>query len=76
MKKALLVCLGILGIGHVFSQVSTAKPAIIPEPVKLVMTTGFYMLPKNVYPRSSSIPELKETRNILQQRLSQATGRG
>ena len=74
MKNALLVCLGLLGFGRIFSQSSSVEPSIIPEPVKLVKTTGYYVLPKNVSIEISSIPELKETSNILQQRLSQATG--
>jgi len=74
MKNALLVCLGLLGLTPVFSQSLSTEPSIIPEPVSLVKTIGYYQLPKNVSVEISSIAALRETRNILQQRLSQATG--
>lgn len=56
-----------------FSQ-TEASIAIIPEPVTLTKTTGYFVLPQTVGIEIPANPELKELANILKQRFSVPTG--
>ncbi len=74
MKKiALLLSCCLLGI-HAICQNIQASIAIIPEPVQLVQNAGTFVLPKNISIELPGLPELKQTANFLQQRLTMATG--
>ncbi|HMH31481.1 MAG TPA: family 20 glycosylhydrolase [Puia sp.] len=74
MKKLLIVTLSLLQGAQIFSQSTAAGIAIIPEPVKLVTSQGFFVLPRVSTIEISSAPELKEVANSLKQHLSVPTG--
>nr|WP_068888964.1 family 20 glycosylhydrolase [Pedobacter panaciterrae] len=48
--------------------------AIIPEPVSVIKSEGYFVLPANVVIQAQAIPELKQVVNFLQERLSIPTG--
>ncbi len=48
--------------------------AIIPEPVQLTRTTGYFVLPHHVTINTVELTDLKHTLVFLQEKLSTATG--
>jgi hexosaminidase len=72
MKKSLLVPIALLLSMKIFSQSNPI--AIIPEPVKLLKNSGYFVLPKNVSVEIPSGPDLKEIANSLKSRIAQTTG--
>jgi hexosaminidase len=64
-----LICISAV----VFCQVDTAL-AIVPQPVKAVKKTGYFILPQNITIQTVETTELKQTVVDLQKRLSVPTG--
>ncbi|MBC8051761.1 MAG: family 20 glycosylhydrolase [Sphingobacteriaceae bacterium] len=50
------------------------KIAIIPEPVELARTEGFFILPEEITIKSASTPEVQNTVNLLRKRITTTTG--
>jgi hexosaminidase len=73
MKKISIFLLTLCFSIRLFSQ-SSKSIAIIPEPVSVKPTDGIFALPKNVVIEAGSQPELKQTIELLRQRLSVPTG--
>ncbi|WP_214229392.1 family 20 glycosylhydrolase [Pedobacter sp. B4-66] len=48
--------------------------AIIPEPVSVIKSDGYFVLPSNVVIQAPAIPEVKQVVTFLQERLSIPTG--
>ena len=57
-----------------FGQETQGKISIIPEPVELSRTEGFFMLPEVVTIKSAASPEILHTVELLQKRIVAATG--
>lgn len=57
-----------------FSQQAERQISIIPEPVSMVKSDGYYVLPEKVTISSPTSPEMDFTLNYLQEKLSTATG--
>jgi hexosaminidase len=74
MKKVLFIILSLWSCAEIFAQTTGTDIAIIPEPVKLVRTSGYFVLPKSISIEIASVPELKDVARSIQQRLSTATG--
>jgi hexosaminidase len=74
MKKIILLftyCLpGLLAV----AQSSDNKISIIPEPVKMVQSAGYFQLPQNISIEAPALPALQVTVDFLKQRLTAATG--
>ncbi|HEY0054798.1 MAG TPA: family 20 glycosylhydrolase [Pedobacter sp.] len=58
----------------VFSQEPENKISIIPEPVEMVRSEGFFLLPEEITIKSASSPEIINTANLLKKRIATATG--
>ena len=70
MKKILIFSLlALLSMGG-FCQASDSTISIIPEPVSLVRGAGFFTLPENISISIPASPELKETGQLLKQKLA------
>jgi hexosaminidase len=50
------------------------KISIIPEPVKMIQSAGYFQLPENISIEAPALPVLAPTLNFLKQRLSIPTG--
>ena len=74
MKKIPLGLFPLFTCFIAFSQNSSKNINIIPEPVNVVQTQGFFILPKNVVIEAESQPETKETIALLRKYLSVPTG--
>lgn len=48
--------------------------AIIPEPVSVIKSEGYFVLPSNVVIQAPALPEIKQVVTFLQERLSIPTG--
>lgn len=57
-----------------FAQDRTGKIAIIPEPVELIRTEGFFTLPEEITIKSPASSELATTLALLRKRITTATG--
>ena len=73
MKKTGLFAIGIFINVIVFCQ-NNPKIAIIPEPVKTELKTGYFTLPQNITIQTVETTELKQTVVDLQKKLSVSTG--
>jgi len=83
-----LFCLSLLSIPAFGQYAPTAEPttetiaivnnapdiAIIPEPVSVIKSEGYFALPSNVVIQAPAIPEIKQVVTFLQERLSIPTG--
>ncbi len=70
MKKILIFSLlALLSMGG-FCQAFDSTISIIPEPVSLVRGAGFFALPENISISIPASPELKETGQLLKQKLA------
>ena len=58
----------------VFAQESDTKISIIPEPVELTRTEGFFRLPEEISIKSAASAEILHTANFLKDRLITSTG--
>ncbi|MDN3654825.1 family 20 glycosylhydrolase [Ferruginibacter paludis] len=58
---------------HTFCQ-QAAPVSIIPEPVQMVQNAGVFMLPSTITIEAPILPAVKPILDMLQQRLSAATG--
>lgn len=57
-----------------FGQGLSNKISIIPEPVELSRTEGFFILPEDITIKSAASPEVLNTVALLRKRISAATG--
>ena len=73
MKKFILVLGCLLPALAGIAQIND-RPALIPEPVKMVEQPGTFMLPKNIIIEASNLPELSNTIDFLKKRLTVPTG--
>jgi hexosaminidase len=74
MKKiALLLICYLLGV-HAICQNTPTPISIIPEPVQMVQNAGVFVLPSTITIEAPIQPAVKTTLDILQQRLTAATG--
>jgi hexosaminidase len=67
-----LLCYSFISTG--FAQEPEGKISIIPEPVELVKTEGFFTLPEEITIKSASSQEVLNTANFLKKRITTATG--
>jgi hexosaminidase len=74
MKKIVLLFSCCLAGTLAICQSPSAAVAIIPEPVQLVQNTGVFVLPAAISIEVPDVPALKQTADLLQQRLTKATG--
>lgn len=74
MKKLLAILFLFLISWPSFAQTDNADISIIPEPVSIVKGPGYFALPQNITVAIPASAELKETSNMLQERLSVPTG--
>jgi hexosaminidase len=74
MKKTLIFCLLIACSTGAFPQSAETPVSIIPEPVQLVKGNGYFTLPDHISVSLPALPELKETSDLLRQKLA-ATGK-
>ncbi len=74
MKRVLIsMCCYLIGVAAI-AQAENSRPAIIPEPVKLVQNQGYFILPENITMEAPGLPALQPTINFLKKRLSLPTG--
>ena len=74
MKNAVLVSLSLLLCSSVFAQSGNPEIAIIPQPVKLVKNTGYFILPGNTSIEIPSGSEMQVISSTLRNRLTVPTG--
>lgn len=74
MKKTIFTLTFIMVCYLGFSQQVERGISIIPEPVSMVESGGYYVLPEKITVSSPSLPEMDFTLNYLQEKLSTATG--
>ena len=73
MKKIVLFITSIFACFIVFAQ-TDADIAIVPQPVKVTKTSGYFVLPQNVTINIAKTTALKQAAVQLQQKLSIPTG--
>jgi len=74
MKKLFISLLCFLMFAVTFGQSDKTSISIIPEPVSLVKSTGYFLLPKNINLESPGNANIGEAASMLKQKLSVATG--
>ncbi|MEO6232612.1 MAG: family 20 glycosylhydrolase [Ferruginibacter sp.] len=74
MKKIILQLIFSLSGLIVLAQTHDSRPAIIPEPVKIIQQAGNFTLPENVILEAPDLAELKTTIDFLQKHLTVPTG--
>jgi hexosaminidase len=74
MKKFSIIIFSCLITLISFGQNSSPRIAIIPQPVSVVETAGYFTLPKNIVIESASGGEMKEVIFFLKERMSTPTG--
>lgn len=74
MKKIVLIICCYLSWSGAIGQSRDSLMAIIPEPVKIIQHTGYFLLPENIVIAAPALPALQLTIDFLQQRLTIATG--
>ncbi|CAN5470578.1 family 20 glycosylhydrolase [soil metagenome] len=74
MKKIILPFIFSLCTLVVFAQTQDSRPAIIPEPVKIIQQAGNFTLPENIVLEAPDLASLKTTVDFLQKRLTVPTG--
>ncbi len=73
MKKIVLLFSCCLSVFQAICQ-NAAPPAIIPEPVQMIQNAGVFSLPPNITISAPGQASIKNGLEILQQRLTVATG--
>ena len=75
MKNKLLILVALFTVQFSFGQNKKADLALIPEPVSMVRQSGEFSLPKTVViTTSTNQPEVLQVANMLQKKLTTATG--
>jgi hexosaminidase len=74
MKKFCIWFICCLFTGVSFGQTHSPEIAIIPQPVSLSKSSGYFLLPKDVVMEIGSQPELKQVAAFLKERFITATG--
>src|SRR5688572_13411047 len=74
MKKMLTFLAGYLLWMHAFAQTSSLRPAILPEPVKIVQNQGSFSLPETIVIEAPDLPTMATTTSFLKERLTTPTG--
>lgn len=70
LPSLLMICSAIAG----FSQTTTEKPALIPEPVSQQLATGFFILPRSIVIEARDQQALSQPLQDLKNHLSIPTG--
>ncbi len=74
MKKLSLLFISIVTFSVAFCQNDNTDVAIIPQPVKLVKNTGYFILPSNILIQADASPALEATIASLTTHLTVPTG--
>ncbi len=74
MKKVILQLICSCSVVVALAQSQDSRPAIIPEPVKIVQTAGSFTLPENIILEATDLASLQTSIDFLQKRLTVPTG--